>query len=95
MITKKQALLIAALLAAAPIFGVYLADLVGYHEPLDVAAEMLGLRDTSEKINWTPFFDYTVPALPPEAGYLVSGAIGVALILAIGYAAERLARGRK
>lgn len=89
MIKKGQAILIAALLLASPLFGVYLADMVGYHEPLDVAAELLGLQE-AEWTNWTPFADYAVPGLPPELGYVVSGAIGVAAIFAIGYLLAKL-----
>ncbi len=87
---KRAWIVIAVLLLVSPLFGVVLADMVGYHEPLDIAAERLGLNDTSEKVNWTPFFDYTVPGLDPVIGYIVSGVIGVAVILAVGYTARRL-----
>ncbi len=68
----------------SPLFGIILANMVGYHEPLDVAAEMLHLKDLSDKINWTPFYDYTVPGLPDTIGYIISGIIGVAVVYAIG-----------
>ncbi|RLE74139.1 MAG: cobalamin biosynthesis protein, partial [Thermoprotei archaeon] len=64
MISKKAIILTFILVIISPIFGVILADMVGYHEPLDLAAESLGLEDISEETNWTPFFDYTVPGLP-------------------------------
>lgn len=93
MISWKTLLVIITLIIISPIFGVILADMVGYHEPLDVAAEMLGLHDISEKINWTPFFDYTIPGLDPVIGYIVSGFIGVAIIYLIGYVIRKLVSG--
>ncbi len=87
---RKALLTIIALIIISPIFGVILADIVGYHEPLDVAAEKLGLKDISEEINWTPLFDYSVPGLNPVVGYIISGFIGVSIILAIGYTLMKL-----
>jgi len=92
---RKAWITIIVLLVISPVFGVVLADIVGYHEPLDVAAELIGLSDISEQMNWTPFFDYTVPGLPAEAGYIVAGAIGVAIIAVIGYAMVKIAQRRK
>lgn len=83
--SKRFILLLSILILISPICGVILADMVGYHEPLDLAAESLGLQDLSEQINWTPFYDYSVPGLPAEIGYIISGFIGVAIILIIGY----------
>lgn len=85
MVGKKAVFVITTLILVSPIFGVILADMVGYHEPLDVAAEILGLNDITEDINWTPFLDYTVPGLPDVLGYIISGFIGVGVILALGY----------
>lgn len=95
MIPKKALLIIIILLLISPVFGVILADMVGYHEPLDIAAEELGLSDISEEINWTPFFDYTVPGLDPVTGYIVSGIIGLAIIIVIGWIMHRLVSGGK
>jgi cobalt/nickel transport protein len=86
---RKAYLVVALLLAASPLFLV-LSDMVGYHEPLDLAAELLGLKDVSEEVNWTPFFDYTVPGLPPALGYAVAGAIGVAAVVLLGEALRRV-----
>jgi cobalt/nickel transport protein len=85
-------LLTLALVVVSPVFGVYLAGLVGYHEPLDLAAEALGLRETTEEVNWTPFLEYTVPGLPDWLGYIVSGFIGVGVVLALGLLLLRLLR---
>jgi len=81
------------LVAASPLFGVYLADMVGYHEPLDLAAERLGLRDLTDRLNWTPLKDYSVPGLPAWLGYIVSGLIGVAVVAALGSMVVRMAGG--
>ncbi len=87
---KKFLIFLAVLILISPICGVILADIVGYHEPLDLAAEAIGLKDLSEQLNWTPFYDYSVPGLPPEIGYIISGFIGVAIIMGIGYLANLL-----
>ncbi|MEM2961140.1 MAG: cobalamin biosynthesis protein [Candidatus Bathyarchaeia archaeon] len=81
---RKAWIIIIAMVFVSPILGVFLADIVGYHEPLDVAAEKLNLPDLTEDINWTPFLDYTVPYLTPEVGYIVAGLIGVGIIAGIG-----------
>lgn len=80
---KRALLLVIALVIISPLFGVVGAELVGYHEPLDVAAEMLHLEEWSLP-EWTPFTDYTVPGLPDTIGYIVAGFIGVGVILGIG-----------
>ncbi len=92
---RKALIITLMLVLISPIFGVILADSVGFHEPLDLVAEALNLQDWSESLNWTPLFDYTVPGLPAEVGYIVSGIIGIAIILVIGLAINRLASRRK
>ncbi len=94
----RRALIITVLLVlVSPVFGVVLAEMVGYHEPLDVAAEKLGLPDKTSELNWTPFLDYTVPGLPETLGYIVAGLLGIAVILGLGALLHRLAarRGRE
>lgn len=91
-VSRKALLVTLFLVLISPIFGVILADLVGYHEPLDVAAEELGLEDITDQVNWTPLLDYTVPGLPDTIGYIVAGLIGVAVIFAVGYLASRLVK---
>ncbi len=83
MISRKALLVIVVLVLISPIFGVVLAELVGYHEPLDVAAEKLGLREVD--IEWTPFTDYTIPGLPDVLGYIIAGLLGISIILGVGY----------
>lgn len=91
---KTSIILILVLIAVSPLFGVILADMVGYHEPLDVVAEKLGLEDVTFLFNWTPFIDYTVPGLPATLGYIVSGLIGIAMIIGLVYAFSKLISGR-
>lgn len=82
---RKPIILALLLIIVSPVFGVILADMVGYHEPLDLAAEELGLSDLTDDINWTPFIDYTIPSLPANVGYILSGLLGIGIILAIGF----------
>ena len=89
---KTAMLVIMVLLLVSPLFGVIGAELVGYKEPLDVAAEMIGLEE-AEVPEWTPFTDYTVPGLPDTIGYIVAGLIGVAVILLVGALLMRMASG--
>ncbi len=88
---KRFWILIIGLLLISPLFGVYIANLIGYKEPLDIIAEETGLKDISEKINWTPFYDYNIPGLDPMIGYIISGIIGILVILAIGLALSKIA----
>jgi len=85
---KKLITAIIIMALVSPLFGVIGAELVGYHEPLDVAAEMLHLHE-AKLPNWTPFADYTVPGLPDTIGYIISAFIGVGVILVIGWLLAR------
>ncbi|MEM3326211.1 MAG: cobalamin biosynthesis protein, partial [Thermoproteus sp.] len=76
--TKRYLILLLALVLIAPIFGVWLANMVGYAEPIDHLGDALGLKDMRYQWNWTPLIDYTVPGLPDWAGYIIAGLIGVA-----------------
>ncbi|MGQ9781758.1 MAG: PDGLE domain-containing protein [Nitrososphaeria archaeon] len=89
---RKPVILALVLVMASPIFGVVLANIIGYHEPLDLAAEELGLTDLTDVTNWTPFLDYTIPGLPAEIGYSIAGLLGVGIILAIGFLLRRLVK---
>ncbi len=84
IMSRNQWIILIILLILSPVFGVWLASSLGYTEPLDRVAEMLNL--TESEFNWTPLKDYTVPGLPEWLGYIVAGAIGMAIIIAIGYA---------
>ncbi|HIE59804.1 MAG TPA: hypothetical protein EYP82_07765 [Hydrogenothermaceae bacterium] len=93
-INRRALMFVAVLVIVSPLFGVVGSELVGYHEPLDLAAEMLGLEEWSLP-EWTPFTDYTVPGLPDTIGYIVAGFIGVGVILAIGVLLARLTAQQK
>ena len=81
-------LAVVALVIISPLFGIILAEKVGYHEPLDVAAEKLGLAE-KEIAEWTPFSDYTFPGLPDTLGYIAAGFLGVGVIIALGWLLSR------
>jgi hypothetical protein len=86
--TRSFLILLIALALISPVFGVWLATLINYSEPLDVAADLINqaanrtvLNDTGYLMNWTPFINYTVPGLPDWAGYIISAYIGLAIYL--------------
>ena len=88
----KTLIFLVTIILVSPIFGIILADIVGFHEPLDIAAEKVELHDLSKDMNWTPFFDYTMPKLSPVAGYIASGFLGIGIILGAGIFFENLLR---
>ncbi len=72
--------LILALVLVSPLFGVVGAGIVGYHEPLDLVAGMIGLGGGNQV--WRGLLpDYTFPGVPDVVGYALSGLIGVAVLL--------------
>lgn len=82
MFSRKAILILLILLLLSPLFGVILAEELGYHEPLDIAAEELGLNES--EFTWTPLKDYTAPGLPEWLGYVTCGALGVLVIVVVG-----------
>ncbi|MEM1537751.1 MAG: hypothetical protein QXK12_08595 [Candidatus Nezhaarchaeales archaeon] len=92
---KKALIVTIILVIVSPLFGVILADIMGYHEPLDLAAEALELPDLTEALNWTPLLDYTVPGLPATVGYVIAGFIGIGVILSIGSLIVKLLSSRR
>jgi len=82
-IGKVPIVILGILVILTPVFA-YLSEEVGYSEPLDKAAEILGLEEN--KIYEGIFPDYTIPGLDPYFGTLISGIIGlvIVLLLAIG-----------
>lgn len=77
---RNSYLAIIFLVLISPIFGVIGANLVGYREPLDLAAELIGMEE-SEPV-WSGVFpDYTVPGLPDEVAYVIAGLVGVGVLL--------------
>ncbi len=80
---------VAVMIVLSPLFA-YAAELVGYSEPLENAAEMIGLHEHPIYEGLLP--DYTIPGLDPYLGTLIAGAIGTLIVLALGYAMTRNAR---
>ncbi len=81
MVSRKALTVIIFLVVVSPLFGVIGAEMVGYREPLEVAAEAVGLTE-GEPI-WRGILpDYTVPGLPDVVGYIVAGFAGVTVLLA-------------
>ncbi|ACB07856.1 PDGLE domain-containing protein [Candidatus Korarchaeum cryptofilum] len=77
---RKSYIAIIILVLISPLFGVIGANIVGYREPLDLAAEIIGIKE-SEPL-WRGILpDYTVPGLPDELGYIVAGFVGVFILL--------------
>ncbi|MEM2290445.1 MAG: cobalamin biosynthesis protein [Candidatus Korarchaeum sp.] len=76
----RSYLAIVLLVLISPLFGVIGANVVGYREPLDVAAELIGMEE-SEPV-WSGIFpDYTLPGLPDELAYVIAGLVGVGVLL--------------
>ncbi|MEM0025837.1 MAG: PDGLE domain-containing protein [Zestosphaera sp.] len=90
MLSRKTLLTLFILLLLSPVFGVILAEELGYHEPLDIVAEELGLSEL--EFTWTPFKDYAVPGLPEWLGYIICGALGVLVIVSVGFIVKALIR---
>jgi cobalt/nickel transport system permease protein len=89
---KASFVLLAALIALSPVFA-YLAESVGYSEPLENAAKILGLEENPIYEGLLP--DYSIPGLDPYAGTLISGAVGVLIVLALAYAVRYARSNRK
>lgn len=86
---KMALVAIAVMILLSPLFA-YAAELVGYSEPLENAAAVIGLEEHPIYEGILP--DYTVPGLDPYTGTLIAGAIGTVIVLALGYAFGRHAR---
>ncbi len=78
MVLTRAVALIVLLVLISPLFFIG-AEAVGYTEPLEIAAEKLGLKEESLWSGILP--DYTFPGLPDVIGYVVAGLIGVAVLL--------------
>lgn len=89
---KVSFAMIAVLIALSPVFA-YLAEEVGYSEPMENAAEMLELEENPIYEGLLP--DYTIPGLDPNIGTLISGAIGVLIVLTLAYAMKYARSSRK
>jgi|Deesub1362B_J571_1020462.scaffolds.fasta_scaffold00275_18 hypothetical protein len=90
--SKRFWIALGVLIILTPLFA-YLAEIVGYSEPLENVAEMLGVEDDQEYTGILP--DYTVPGLDMASGTLVSAVVGTALTLGFALGVAKLASLRK
>ncbi len=72
--------IVGIMIILSPVFA-YLAEMVGYSEPLENVAEELGLRENQKYSGLFP--DYTVPGMNDYIGTLISGAVGVMIFLSL------------
>jgi len=79
---KKAWIAIGVMILLSPLFA-YAAELVGYSEPLENVAEILGAEENQEYSGIFP--DYTVPGLDPYIGTIISGIVGTLLTLGFVY----------
>lgn len=82
-VISKSRIFTLLLLLISPMFSIYFASVFGYREPLDIALENLGYNFVNTNIGMAPFPDYTIPYLPMELGYIVSGGVGIGIIILI------------
>lgn len=79
-----------ALSIISPLFGIVLAEKTGYHEPLDIAAEKLGLHEKT--LYHTPLQEYRIPGVNPLIAYAATALLGALAITAAGCLAAKVAR---
>ncbi|MEM1593032.1 MAG: energy-coupling factor ABC transporter permease [Archaeoglobaceae archaeon] len=89
---KVPFVLIGLMIVLSPVFA-YLAEEVGYSEPLENVAEFLGLEENTINPGLLP--DYTIPGLDPYIGTLLSGAIGVLIVFMLSFAVKYAHSSRK
>ena len=80
---KGALIVIGILLLFTPLFA-WAADLVGYAEPLENAAEELGAMEHETAIISGILPDYTIPGANPYASAIVAGIVGCVIVLVIG-----------
>ncbi|MCU4139536.1 MAG: ABC-type Co2+ transport system [Methanophagales archaeon] len=80
---KGALIVIGILLLLTPLFA-WAADLVGYAEPLENAAEHLGAMEHETAIISGILPDYTIPGANPYASAIVAGIVGCVIVLVIG-----------
>ncbi len=69
-------------LFVSPLFSIFLANMMGYKEPIDLILDLIGFK-TGGRVLTSPFMGYSFPFLPSFLGYILSGFIGVTVIYAI------------
>jgi len=80
MKVNKIWVFIGIMVALSPLFAIA-ADMVGYSEPLENAAEHLGAEEDQDYTGVLP--DYSVPGLGSVSGTLISGIVGTLITLGV------------
>lgn len=75
---------IAVMILSAPIFA-WSAKQVGYAEPLEAAAEKVGVLKHGYSLLKGIFPEYVVPGLNPYLSAILSGILGCLMVLFIGW----------
>ncbi len=88
---KKAYVVIAIMIALAPLFA-WLAEEVGYSEPLENAAEETGAGEGSSIFSGI-FPDYTVPGVNPYLSALITGLIGCLILISVAMIWSKLKNG--
>jgi hypothetical protein len=89
--SRKFLIFLFLLLVLSPIFA-YAAEIVGYSEPLENVAEMLGVEENQEYEGLLP--DYSVPGLDMFSGTFISGVVGSLIVLGMAYGLAKVASRR-
>lgn len=77
---NKVWIFIGIMVILSPLFAIA-ADMVGYSEPLENAAEHLGAEEDQDYTGLLP--DYSVPGLGMVSGTLISGIVGTLITLGV------------
>ncbi len=89
---KNALIVIGVMILLSPLFA-WAADIVGYAEPLENAAEHLGAAEHEYAIISGLIPDYAIPGADPYASAIVSGIVGCVIVallcLVIGRALAR------
>jgi len=80
---RKVFIVIAVMLLVSPFFA-WAAEVVGYAEPLENAAERLGAMEHEYAILSGLIPDYTIPGANPYASAIVAGIVGCLIVLGLG-----------
>ena len=80
---RKVLIVIAVMILFSPFFA-WAAEVVGYAEPLENAAEHLGAMEHEYAIISGLIPDYTIPGANPYASAIVAGIVGCLIVLGLG-----------
>jgi hypothetical protein len=86
---RKVLIVISVMILVSPFFA-WAAEVVGYAEPLENAAEDLGAMEHEYAILSGLIPDYTVPGADPYASTIVAGIVGCLIVLGLGLVVGRV-----